>query len=167
MRKRWLNFISEFTRNVERNPEDVEGAATLAAQACFMNQGGGQLSTPAARKKGRALLNNPDIRAGLANYVEAVANFSLEDLAQKMVGFIEGGLEYEKTLVVVTKEGPEVIRYTEKTPPSEAMTRFAANLMLPKPPKEVHVDQRTMVAKVIMGAEKPKITARVLENRAE
>ena len=124
------------------------------------NQSGGYpMNRAAVRKKAEALLRRADVTEGIREHFAVAANFTPVDGAQMLVKHIRGEIEHERT--VVTKDGVEKIN--EKIPPSLDALKHYHSLALPKPAKQVQVDQRVVVAKALISEQAPQIRVRELK----
>lgn len=159
MRERYKTFVKVFLENLGGEGEGVETAAATAVQQVFSSPGGGMLSSKAAIKRARHLLKRDDISNECAELFEVATGFTRMDFAQKLIQHIEGVVPVDRKHV--TKDG-EIISYTETLPPSLDALKVYRDMAIPKPPKQVQVDQRTVTMRISPNTPPPALRARVL-----
>lgn len=152
MRKRWKTFLGYLLDEIiARGLFDFEDFQKHQ-QECFLAAGrrmewrAGMYYKPLTQrqilKRANGLMSLPDMQAGLRAYFGKVANFTPDDAANKLADLIREG----KT---------EDVQF-------RALSAYL-RLAFPQPTKQVNVKQQTLVARVSIGDEPPKMRTRQLE----
>ncbi|MDE2102035.1 MAG: hypothetical protein KGL39_32615 [Patescibacteria group bacterium] len=162
-RKKDRRFVAELVSRMASNGGVItESDLVAAAQATWTPSG-----NPANRKKetiraemlakAESKLKLSEIGEAIANFFQASVGFSLADAADLMVQHIKG-IEYEKTYV--SPVGDTRVIVVKEKPSYQALKDFMA-LVTPREPKQINVDQRTLVARMnVQGSyEQPSIDA--------
>jgi hypothetical protein len=161
VRKRWQAFVEAFVSELPKAESPEAAMLATGKRLGWVNSYG---SAPAREKsilkRAKYLLDHHEIAGALRDYFDVAADFTAVDAANKLVDWIEGRVEYDTQ--TVTREGA-VIEHKAKMPPSlEALKAYMA-VAIPKPAKQVNIDQRTLVAKVLITDKPPVMRARILE----
>ena len=152
MRKRWKTFLGYlFDEIMQRGLFDFEDfqkhqQELYLAAGRRMEWRSGIYYKPMTQrqilKRANGLMALPDMQAGLRAYFGKVANFTPDDAAKKLVDFINEAKDENVAL--------------------RALGTYM-KLAFPQPTKQVNVEQRTLVARVSLGSEPPKMRTRQLE----
>ena len=157
LRKTHADFVEVFVSELPKD-KPLDAKIVSAAGAVW------QLPDKALLTKGRKVLGLLGVQKSIAEFYEVAVGFTPFEAAATHVAHIRGGIPVEKVAIVNGEE----IRYVEKTAPNYQALKDYHNAIQPKPAKQVNVDQRTMVAKVMVDTtEAPKMRPRPLAIEAD
>lgn len=161
-KQRYVRFMRYLYEEASRLG-DFEAAKLAAGKRMdWRSSGGYPLSDKVVARKVEQILSRPDINGANREMFAVSAGLYPHDVNRMVAKHILG--EIEVTKHIQTKDGVETI--VEKAPPSLDAAKLYYNLAMPKPAKQVNVDQRVLVAKTFVTDEPPAIRARVLEPKA-
>lgn len=143
MRKRYQEFAESIVEQLAENPEQHLDDLALNAGNAIGLGGARELSDKHVIKRAKHLLKNPDIVAAIGEFYEQAAGFTVEDGAKMLVKWIKGEVEGQ--------------------PPSLPALQMFIKMTTPQATKQVRIDQRSIVARVQIGDEPPKLVTRTIE----
>jgi hypothetical protein len=162
VRRRWQHFVDAFLAELPNS--DPESAALRAVERSGgMLNGFTEPSDKLRLRRAKALLKQPDVVAAIRAAYEVGADYSITDGMKRLVDWIEGRVRHEQTKML---ESGEVVKYDVTLEPSLEALKTYLSVVTPKPAKQVQVDSRSIVAKVLVTDQPPKTRARILEVKA-
>jgi hypothetical protein len=166
-RTRYHDFTEAFLEELPK-AKSMDQKLIDAGRKVWM--GSGHLNAPESYRdrkilrKARRVLGLTEIQAKIADFYEVAVGFSPVEAAAMHVKHIRGEILVEKT-VFDNDNYPQTV--LERQPPSYQALKDYNSAVLPKPAKQVNIDQRTMVAKVMVEQQDaPKMRVRTIEHKA-
>ena len=122
-------------------------ALAIAKKMRWVDWNGYTMNEKRAVARAKAHLNKANVLEALRRFFEASTGFSVVDAAREHVKWIRGEQEHDG----------------RRLPPNYGALKDYEAMTLPKLPKQVQVDQRTLVARVNLREEAPAIRPRTLD----
>jgi hypothetical protein len=162
-RARDRRFVAALVEELANAPALTEDILIAAAQKAY-DPPGRTRTTEQHRAyalfKAQQKLALTQIGDAIASYYGAVTGFSLADAAELHVAHIKGELTKQHVVTIGKGEEARTEVVDVKIPPSYQALRDLLTLTLPKQPKQVNIDQRSMTARFnFTGAAQPAIDA--------
>jgi hypothetical protein len=164
-RERDRNFTAALIEGLARNGGEVTDSVLLeAAQRAWKPPY--HTTAPTARRmlidKAKQTLNLATVSAAIAEFYGVEAKFTPQQAAKLHVAHIKG-LTYKKT--VILEDGSTVEVKVKDKPSYEALRDFQ-KMVMPKEPKQINIDQRSMSFRANIPYNPPEIDASPIEEPA-
>jgi hypothetical protein len=158
-RARDRQFVAAFVTALARTGGEISDSVLLEAAQQAWKPARHYVSREQKKKdlldKARTTLGLSTVTAAIADFYGIEANFTAKDAVKLHVKHIKG-IKFKQT--IIDKEGNASDVWVTKPPSYEALRDFL-KLTLPKEPKQINVDQRTLSMRMNVPYALPELDA--------
>lgn len=157
MRLRWHNFAAAVANEtVEFPSSDFDRVLIEAGKRCGWQSYRGMLKESTILRRAKRLMERPEVVEAVRDRIALTTGFTVVEADQWLVKHIRGEVEADH----MTAAG-DVVKM--KMAPSLKALEIYKRSTEPQPAKNVNIRQQSLVAKVNIGDEPPKMIPRTLE----